>query len=365
MGSTSVRDAVLASLCQGDRRPLAGVPEDDAWQFIAAEDLAGLLQGRVAAGAADRWQARLAMAARLAATVEVIRQQEIVRVLDHFAALGLSPVLVKGTPLAYSVYDAPHERPRADTDLVLPRADADRARHGLAGLGYHEPAFCEELHHQVQVERVDGGRIRHVWDLHWRVSAHAVFADLLTYEELAAEAVPIPALGAGARAAGTVHALLLACVHPVMHHRNAVRVLWLADVDRLIARLTPAERQRFVVMAIDKRVAAVVAHTLGLARETMETPVPEWMFEQLASIRGERSARYLAPHRRWLDEVADSLLATSAWRERAHLLRQMAFPSAGYMRARFGHQSSAAAVLPLLYARRLLHGGWRAVTNRK
>ena len=43
-------------------------------------------------------------------------------------ARGVSPILIKGTPLAYTVYDAPALRPREDTDLLIAPADVEAAR---------------------------------------------------------------------------------------------------------------------------------------------------------------------------------------------------------------------------------------------
>ena len=254
----------------------------------------------------------------------------------------------------------------------LAQADIEPARRALAALGYESPPFCEDVHHQVQLERLDalspangGAQARHAWDLHWCISAHPVFAGLLTYGELAEHSVPIPALGPHARAAGRVHALLLAAVHPVMHHRNTVRLIWLCDIDRLVRQAAADDLEQLAALAIEKKVAAVTAHSLRLSAETLGTPVPTAVLARLETVRDEASARYLTAGRQWLDEVADSLGALPAWSERARLLRQIAFPPAAYMRSRYERAGAGRTELSLLYARRLLDGGWRAVSGRK
>jgi hypothetical protein len=47
-----------------------------------------------------------------------------------------------------------------------------------------------------------------------------IFADVLSCDEMASLAADVPGLGLNARTTAPLHALLLACTHPVMHHRN-------------------------------------------------------------------------------------------------------------------------------------------------
>ena len=63
-------------------------------------------------------------------------------VLAALASGGMRPILIKGAPLAYSVYDAPSARLRCDTDLVVPREHVDAVRSTLIGIGYRERNQC-------------------------------------------------------------------------------------------------------------------------------------------------------------------------------------------------------------------------------
>jgi len=55
------------------------------------------------------------------------------------------------------------------------------------------------------------------------------------------------------------------------------------------------------------------------------------------------------------------------WRDRLRLLREVAFPTTAYMRRAYGveHQRFAAALLPALYLRRMVAGGWKVLTGVK
>ena len=164
-------------------------------------------------------------------------------VLHGLATAGVPVILLKGTPLAYSLYPMPSARPRVDTDLLVPRHQVDRLRETMAGMGYEAPLFCdgELLFCQFPLQRTDAFGVVHRFDCHWRISTQSVFADVLTFDEVAPRSIPVPALGEHARTLAPVDALLLACVHPVMHHRNAESLLWLFDVHLLAASLSNEE----------------------------------------------------------------------------------------------------------------------------
>src|SRR5262245_40825590 len=58
-------------------------------------------------------------AARGEAAVDVVRRQELGRLLDAFARAGIPVVVLKGAALACSTYPEPWLRPREDTDLLV------------------------------------------------------------------------------------------------------------------------------------------------------------------------------------------------------------------------------------------------------
>ncbi|MFI5279932.1 MAG: nucleotidyltransferase family protein, partial [Gemmatimonadales bacterium] len=263
-------------------------------------------------------------------------------------------------------YDAPALRPREDTDLLIRFEDCDIVRQVMRGLGHAAPAYCDDVHYQFPFELRDEFGVDHAFDFHWRLSAQAVFADLLTFEELAAEAVPVPALGPDARAAGDVHALLLACVHPVMHHQNEERLIWVHDVHLLLKRLTAEDLDRFTDLAIAKGVAAICAHELSRAHQRFGAAVPEDVMARLNERAGEPTAAYLRPGRTWKDELISNVGALG-WKDRLRLLRRVAFPDPAYVLRSHGLRAGTvdAALLPALYVFRGLRGLWKVATGRK
>jgi hypothetical protein len=366
----------LVALLRGTQVPWSafGVTPD---QFLAAcveQELTGLVNERLQClrGCGD-WPkdlcADFAREARAGVVNELLRGREIIAALDALAREHVQPILLKGTPLAYDVYSAPALRPRDDTDLFVRREVLDAVCRAMTEHDYTAPpsSVGEFLLCQFVLEKQDRFGVEHAFDFHWKISTQSVFAELLTYDELAADAVPIPALGPHARAAGPVHALLLACVHPVMHHRNVERLIWVYDIHLLASRLSAAERERFADLAVAKRVSAICAHQLAIARARFGTSIPDDLPARLASVpQHEVSAVYLRYGRRWHHEFISSLGGLPHWKARLRLLREVLLPSPQYMLDSYGVRSPLGFVLlPALYVHRNMYGIWKVLIGRK
>jgi hypothetical protein len=350
-----------------------GMTPDEFLNVCQQEELEGLIYHRLGAPAIRKaWPAdlceRLAAAVRLQAACELARCDEIRRVVDALFDQAIEPIVLKGAALAYSVYPSPVSRPRSDTDLLI-RADAvDAARIVMADLGYCATVHCNELFHQFEVQKEDQLGVLHAFDIHWSISTQPVFAGVLTYDELRARSQPVPALGPHARGAGTCDALLLGCVHPVMHHRNVQRLLWIHDIHLLASQLTPGDFEFFAESARQKQMAAVCARALQAARDTLGTVIPDSVFEVLtAAPAGEPSAEYLRPNRRWHHELASSVRSLATPRERVRLLRDVLFPSPRYMRGAYGVDQGllGSLLLPALYVHRNVFGAWKLLSGKK
>ena len=349
-----------------------GVTRDELLALCDREDLRGLLFSRIAASrnCAD-WPAgirdNLAQDTRDETAREMLRRSELSTVLCALAAAGVRAIVIKGTALAYTLYETPIARPRLDTDILIDPVDRSEARGVLEGCGYAAPPFCDELFAQFQMEKRDRFGLRHVIDVHWKISTQSVFADVLDHEGLWSRATPIPALGRSAVGPSPVDALLLACIHPVMHHQNAQRILWTYDTHLLASALERADWDVFVGLATDARVAVVCAHQLGVTQALFGTHVPAEVMRHLSAASGEPSAAYLASQRKWRHELVSSLRGSRRFADRVKLLRDVLLPSREYMLARYGLDGRplTAWLLPVLYLHRNARGAWKVLSGKK
>jgi hypothetical protein len=366
----------LAAMLRGDVTTFGELGLDAAqlMALCSEQGLTGLLHERLVVQAEmEGWptgvREPLAELARHDAATELLRRQEIASTLSALASSGVHPILLKGTALAYSVYNRPSSRPRGDTDLMIRREDVDAVRQSMGARGYVPTLYCdgEFLFCQFEMSRQDSWGVHHAFDFHWKISTQSQFADLLSYDELAAQAMAVPALGPAARAHGTLHALLLTLVHPAMHHRNERRALWAYDARVLLSRLQLSEFDDLVELALARGVAAIVASELEYASALWGASIPSRVLERLHRLRTlEPSAAYLSPGRQWRHEFASNLRGLPSWSSRFRLIREVLFPSPEYMRRSFAPSGSAnTAILPALYALRLIRGGRMMLLGRK
>lgn len=313
----------------------------------------------------------LTEASRAAVARDLLVQRELTRVLDTLGARGVHPVLFKGSALAYTLYPHPSLRPRSDTDLLIREFDAGTVKVTMTAIGYAPSLLCdgELLFRQFEFAREDDFGVTHACDFHQAISTQAAFAGVLTYDELARRAQPAPALGGHARVPAILDALLLALIHPVMHHKNEQRLLWAYDVHLLAQALDPRGFRELVSQATHKGIAAVCAHGLQVAQDWFGTAVPRAVLDRLAAApAGEQpTAAYLAPARSWANETAANLRGLPRWSDRLRLLREIALPSPAYMLQAYdvGGSGMGKALLPALYLHRGVRGLWRVMSGRK
>jgi hypothetical protein len=295
------------------------------------------------------------------AGADLIREVELRGLVAALAAAGVPPLLIKGAHLAYACYPRPDLRPRADTDLLIPPAQRDEADEVFTRLGYTPvPQMSGDLiMYQAPYALRRHGAIVHLVDLHWRVSNAQRFGSVLAWDELRQEAEPLPALGAGALGLGRVHALLLACVHRVAHHRDAPRLIWSYDIHLLATALDPASWERLAHLSRTRGVAAACLRGLDVASEAFGTPVPDAVRAELAeaaALEGGLPA-YAAPGRRHIARVWSDIRAMRSWTGAARLARQHLLPPARYMREIYAPDSTVP--LPALYMQRAWRGARR------
>jgi hypothetical protein len=299
---------------------------------------------------------------RDAVVTDMARRRELIRVLEALGRAGVRPLVFKGAALARSHYPLPAARPHLDVDLLVPETQVDAAAAAIEACGYTRPLRIpgELIRSQAPLVRTDPHGVMHTIDLHWQISKPQVFGHVLSWAELDAQAVALPAFGAGARAPGAVHALAIACIHRVAHHHGPERdkLIWLYDVHLLAGRLTTEEADAFAALAKHKRIAAICADGMMLACEHFRTRLPAGLLEALTRAAAddphEPSAAYLRAGMRRVDVLLSDLSALPSWTQRAHLLREHLFPPASYMREAYGLRGRAC--LPAVYA-------WRAVTG--
>nr|WP_255670738.1 nucleotidyltransferase family protein [Cognatishimia sp. F0-27] len=305
--------------------------------------------------------------------------------LGHHAALrrlmgalrdkGIKALALKGTALAYSVYDRPASRARGDTDLLVVPDDVAAVTEILLTQGYDAWSSTggEIRLAEMTFSKQDAHGLDHVIDLHWRPSNHMVLSQRLTREALFDRAVPLDACAEGLLRPHLVDALLMACYHRFDHlgraiavsgveHESDTRLIWLMDVVKIAQRLTDAEWRMLCERALDMGFGSVCHQTLRVARDLLGARIPDPVLDRLGAARPD------GPVDRFFAASAGGQLwmnwcAARGAKAKLLFLKQLGFPPEAYMRAHFG-QDQRREWLGTLYLRRAFGGAAKMARRR-
>ena len=277
---------------------------------------------------------------------------------------GITPLILKGTAVAYDLYPNPAWRSRGDTDLLISWSDVEPVRNVMRQIGYVSEreklgrAAPSQLQESWNLGISDRGL--HQMDLHWDMLNSWALKDLLSYDEASANPLFLPTLCEGAVTPGRVLTLIHACLHRAQHvfapytvdgilYYGGDRLIWLYDIDLLARALSSEQWDELCELAVTKGVAGLCFDGLEAAAAQLGTPYPTVIRTRLSLAKRHTAAgRYLESPlvaRAWQDWRAlpglDMKLADMFWR---------LFPPARFMRAKY--PDIADRWLPLLYARR-------------
>lgn len=296
---------------------------------------------------------------------------------DILRALAPLPILLlKGAALALAVYENPALRPMGDIDLLVHPRHIDAALESLAGLGYrsmiHEPApgSTRTYENETMLGQEDGAA---PVEVHWSPfdsPYHQQHLDIAWFWETAlllpASAPPphgpLPQEpGPSAHILGPEAQLLHLCAHLVLHHGgNEPRLLWLHDVAEVVVRYRGAvDWAALLSQARAGDLLAPLQRVLPRVAHGWQAPVPPAVLEELAQMSPSRAearliARLDAGHRPAGRRLWDDLADTPSWGRRLRMAWVHLFPTAAYMRRRYG--IGHPLLVPLYYPYRWLLG---------
>ena len=366
-----MNDHFLASVIGGRTSPgLISQPADqDALLHVAVDHGVDVLLRHILrahgfwASVPLRLQSALDTRARHQCVRDVLRTRELARVLRTFSRLNFPALVIKGAAISHTHYPASYLRPRYDTDLLIRRQDLVCVCRALSDLGYRRvnSVSREVVRTQWTFQRLlEGGESEYI-DLHWAISNRPLFAGMLSFDELAAEAVRVPALSdqaADVRTPCPVHALLLACIHRVAHHNGWAKLIWLYDLRLLAGGLSTLEWVHVRRLAVREQIGALCYQALSESLLAFGATHDEFAVlrnevGELA-MSGEPSAAYLrGVGTRWQSLLLD-LRAVNGLRAKLRLAAGHAFPDTAYMRETY--RTSGALGLAAAYLLRGMLG---------
>lgn len=278
---------------------------------------------------------------------EALKREALRELSAACSAAQQSPILFKGTALAYQQYPQPWLRPRTDVDLFIDPQVKPQLETLLQDIDF-EKLFAIEgdfVSYQSTYAKALTDKVALNLDLHWRISNRQILASCFSYEELFTSAEEIPALGLSAPS--RVHQLLIACLHRLGHHNKEERLAWLYDIH-LLTRQLPANEWRAVAQLAERKgIACLTLDALSLCTALFATEVPEHITAalQTAADKGEAAAIFLQRELPEWRVFSHELRAVRGFSNKIRLLREHLFPSSAYMRERTDQHNLLAAHL--------------------
>jgi len=267
--------------------------------------------------------------------------RRLLAALEREATPGL---LLKGQAIAQWAYPDPSLRASGDIDvLVATREAADVLARRLCESGYElfQPSGdLVALEMMLRREVVPG-----VWveiDLHCRVINSPLFSERFTFDELMAESIALPRLGANARGLGPAHAFIHACMHwaATLAVGAEIRLKWLYDIPAFAKVFSDTDWQRLQHLAVERGLAGVCLGMIEAAQATFGADFVAVPGDLTAALRD--AARHesldVTRLRDWRYMQMQAFLAQPTARLRARYLWQRLWPSRDYMAYLYGRQ---------------------------
>lgn len=219
---------------------------------------------------------------------------ELFRLLEIFAAQGISALVIKGPVLAIQAYADPSLRSYGDLDLLVRQSEIRRATEAMMASGYQAA---------VPLEAIDAGRIPGQYlfakpDSKLLVELHndrtlRYFPRPLPIADFFARQINVPLDSREVPAPCLEDELALVCIHGAKHFWE--RLSWIADVAGLVSRQKNIDWERAAASAraVD---AEHLLHTgLRLAADVLRAELPALIAARVQqdSVAAKLAARVL------------------------------------------------------------------------
>lgn len=298
-------------------------------------------------------------------------QRDLARMLEQFRARDIDLVLLKGSALAAAIYPDPALRPMVDVDALIAPQDAPAALECAAALGYYpqnsETRAGDQLEFENEIALINPASAMSMIEFHWSLFNSPHHQQRLQMDWFRDTAIPITLGATPAKMLGAEAQLIHLSAHLMLHHQG-YGLLWWNDIFELLRKYEATLNWEVVLTkAREFDLILPLRDVVLRLRAEWGAPVPpaalDGLFAATATPREAQVYEWLtAPERPVAHRFAADLRALTSWRARLRFALSNLFPSAQYMRSRYGIKNNA--LLPLAYPYRWLVGAASAITRK-
>ena len=323
------------------------------WERIEFQGVALLFHA--ASGKLQDWPQqlldRIGEEARLMALWEATHRRALAKLIEALASQDIDSVLMKGTAIAYSLYDDPAARRRGDSDLLVQPEDMDRVRSVLEECGWYRNDDPHGLTHQEGWLFDSAGAFTHALDLHWETSDRPAICSVLPRADLFASRQQLPALCPAAERAEIPLILIHEAINQKWHEtrgywtdqgriKGARRLIWSVDFDLMANAMTDNEWQRLIELCAKHGIGPLILEALKNAQDDLEIRLPSEPLCELASQPHKPEIMEYFAASDDFDEFLLKLRDAPGWKARIDLVLDRGFPPPQHLRSKYPQQAS-------------------------
>ena len=213
---------------------------------------------------------------------------EVAPVIAALEAAGVDTLMLKGVPLALTVYRTPAARPMRDVDIAVRHDDADRAIAVIEGLGWTlERPMSRDERAYIQAITLKSPAGREL-DLHWRCLYEATSdrADAWCWDA----ARRFNFQGVATRRPAPEAMVLQLVLHGLKANPEPP-IRWIADVMSVLRAESAFDRDALVAFAKRERLTSRLGLGLGYLMRRHAAPVPARVLAALTAHRPSLAER--------------------------------------------------------------------------
>lgn len=304
--------------------------------------------------------AQISQNIKMSAALELVKKSALDNLFKAFSEAKLHRhLLFKGSALAHSLYEEPWLRPRTDNDVLIDKAEFGQYKAILQKLGYQQLLAIDGKYvsYQSTFVKTLTNDVKHIIDVHWRISNRQLLANCLSLQELLSSAtqlnenIPIP---------NSVHNLLIAAIHRIGHHAHEERIIWLYDMHLLCATLDQQQWRQLLDIAKQKGLINMLHEALITCQKLLATNIPQEILEQIQSLleQPEPSAFFLQRNLPEWKYFLHDLKGLDSPIKKLQLIKEHILPNPQYMMAHMNEKNLLAA-----YIKRFINGCKRVFKN--
>ncbi|WP_185960230.1 nucleotidyltransferase family protein [Erythrobacter insulae] len=326
---------------------------------------------------APNWPSPLSKAlsdqARLQAIWESDHAAAITRLIDRLHHADFQTIMMKGTALAYSVYQDPALRRRGDTDLLIESMSRENVRRIFLQCGFQSGRDKRALQETWVCHSRSG--FTHQVDLHWDASSSMAIAAAIGRDHPRQRTMPLPRLSSQAVGTGPIDSFIQICINRTGHEAfgyhiedgkvlDGDRLIWALDLHYLAADFTPQDWQNLARISKNWGAAKAVASALDFASQMLGTQCPPDGLGKLEEAANEDGiiCIYYASSTSTVHRFKMDFAAAPTFSAKLKLITERVLPDRTFMGERYPESDH----LPLaaLHLRRMLDAAARMLLGR-